>query len=529
MLNKDSKPFFPSNPLTPTVKYYTQLMNKAANEKNIPLCEQHFKELLFKGEQPTTVTLNVLLKAFCLRLTSKFYKQKAFTLFGQMTNNLNGYTADEGTYNILIASLAKQKQFDQAFDLIKQQKFRFLSTNRSLSSLIKFLPLKTCEQLFQNFLNDQKTFSSGNTFDGVDLKEFNIDLVVVNTLLAKLPSAEAEQLVSYAKDGLNLEPDHKTYSIVLSKISTEDHADRIFQECLGEGITPDLILLTSLLNAYVSGTPPNIEKAEKLFDDMPTKYNVVPDLRVYNLLIKGYTRSVPPEYEKSSKLLSELFQKSENQAHNQHRIRRGKKPVENSFKPSVVTVSSVVNAYCSAGLAKEAETIARESLATLDLSPNSTLYNTLIKGYSRCRCQIREGKCSCLECTCCDPLEGLRLVKEMETWELKVDNVTVNTLVDALCSARMFYRGKKVIDQVVESKMIEVEVEMYNVFLKGLLRYCSRRREYGIEVGEEELKEDELIWKLVEEVKADIKKQGLSTDGTTDIVLNRISELLAKG
>lgn len=138
------------------------------------------------------------------------------------------------------------------------------------------------------------------------------------------------------------------------------------------------------------------------------------------------------------------------------------------------------------------------------LKPNATTFNTLIKGmkpafvhmrskvtkicltgdnigYSRCRCRIRFGMCSCIACFCSDPDEALRLMDEMEHMGLSPERITLNVVIEAFCSSNQFDRAHAIIDQVMRKahrkKNLYPDVSTYAVLLRGYVSIdvtCSR-------------------------------------------------------
>merc|ERR1712137_1229964 len=126
-----------------------------------------------------------------------------------------------------------------------------------------------------------------------------------------------------------------------------------------------------------------MDEAKDLVNSMVPRFGIEADTMIFNLLIKGYTRMTPSNFEDAHATL--------------------KLCVSKGLKPSIVTFSSVANAYCSVGMPEEAEAVIRDGLKNSNLRPNCTIFNTLIKGYARCRCSIRIGSCSCVVCMCSDP------------------------------------------------------------------------------------------------------------------------------
>ena len=119
-----------------------------------------------------------------------------------------------------------------------------------------------------------------------------------------------------------------------------------------------------------------------------------------------------------------------------------------------------MDAWCELNQEAQAQRLMESGLREGYLIPNEPMFNTLIKASSRCRCK-RFGECLCevcrcsrpafLEpcmqvlstappsssqvCRCCRPDRGLELLEQMARHGLAPDTITINTLLDAFCSA----------------------------------------------------------------------------------------------
>ena len=258
-----------------------------------------------------------------------------------------------------------------------------------------------------------------------------------------------------AEEQYGMSLDGRSYSILLSGLASTQQPELskyYFDRALQQGVEPDLILLTSLLNAYVSAATPMMREARQLVHLAKAVYQVEPDIMMYNLLIKGYARTSPPDYEAARELFNTINDSG-------------------VLSPTVFTYSMVANAYCSSGLAKDAEEFIREAMALEKVKPNSTTFNTLIKGYARCRCRVRHGVCSCVVCFCSDPDEALRLMNEMEDIGLVPDRITLNVVIESFCSCKQFSQAENIVEQVMRKSPAHIQlrpdVSTYTVLLRG--------------------------------------------------------------
>mmetsp|Transcript_12964 Transcript_12964/g.16117 ORF Transcript_12964/g.16117 Transcript_12964/m.16117 type:complete len:490 (+) Transcript_12964:78-1547(+) len=253
-------------------------------------------------------------------------------------------------------------------------------------------------------------------------------------------------------------------------------------------IKPDIIMITAILNAYVEANPPMITEAKGMVDSMDDMFGLEPDIMIYNMLIKGYTRMFPANCEDAHRTLDYC--------------------IEKGLTPSVVTFASVANAYCSVGMPDEAESLIRKAIDSNRLKPNCAIYNTLIKGYARCRCSILNGICTCICCTCSDTDRAMELVDEMEKRGLTPDEITLNTVIVAFCSSKQIDRAKAVIDKVMRSKQnsdsnIRPSACTYRVLLQGFLRVSSKS------ISESE---KEYYIRLLKTIEMDMKEQNIVRD-----------------
>ena len=105
------------------------------------------------------------------------------------------------------------------------------------------------------------------------------------------------------------------------------------------------------------------------------------------------------------------------------------------LRPTVPSICSVMDAWCEVNQVGRAHELAECAIRDGLVSASETMYNTLIKGYARCRCKRARGECGCTPCQCCRPERGLEIMQEMAKLGLKPDTVTINTLLDSHCSA----------------------------------------------------------------------------------------------
>ncbi|XP_009111991.1 pentatricopeptide repeat-containing protein At5g61400 isoform X2 [Brassica rapa] len=193
-----------------------------------------------------------------------------------------------------------------------------------------------------------------------------------------------------------------------------------------------------------------MEEAEKVFDLMKKKHNVVPNLFTYSAMIGGYC--------KAGKL---------RQAYTLY-----KEIVVAELLPNVVVFGALVDGFCKAN-----ELVAARSLLVhmvkFGVDPNLHVYNCLIHG------ECRSGSLS----------EAMRLCSEMERFSLSPDVFTYTILINGLCSKDRLTEGDRLFQKMKSERIFPSSVT-YNSLIHGYCRednmekaleLCSEMTANGVE------------------------------------------------
>ncbi|OVA17030.1 Pentatricopeptide repeat [Macleaya cordata] len=178
-------------------------------------------------------------------------------------------------------------------------------------------------------------------------------------------------------------PDPLTCSFSLqacSKILAIFEAKQIHSQILRFGFTADILLQTTLLDAYAKSS--DLDSAQKLFDEMSLR-----DLSTWNALIAGLAQGNQP------KEALTLFKNMRLEG----------------FRPNEVTVLGALSACSQLGALAEGETI-HEYVKVEHLDMNVQVCNTLIDMYY---------KCGSVE-KACDVFHTMRCNKSLVSWNTMI-------------------------------------------------------------------------------------------------------------
>ena len=110
-----------------------------------------------------------------------------------------------------------------------------------------------------------------------------------------------------------------------------------------------------------------------------------------------------------------------------------------------------MDAWCELNCVAEASAFFEGLLQQGVLRPNEAVYNVMIKGFARCRCKRAHGVCGCNPCRCSQPEQASQKFREMAELGLHPDTVTLNTLLDAHCSAGQLPHACSLLESICRS------------------------------------------------------------------------------
>lgn len=228
-------------------------------------------------------------------------------------------------------------------------------------------------------------------------------------------------------------------------------------------VAPDAVLFAVVVDTYASVQPhARVSDAVRVADEAVARLRAArappPSTSLFNALLKAHARARAPSAEGVARAMA---------------LAR-----ESGARLDVVSVSTAADALCVAGRPEEAHALVEACRAADGIAPNGTVYNTLIKGYARCRCVRNTGACACDPCRCSSPEAALRLVRQMHAEGLAPDTVTLNTLVAAFCRANRLAEAREVVSGMAllagSADGCAADGATYSLLLRAMLRGAAR-------------------------------------------------------
>jgi len=423
-----------------------EALNKAANSGQMKHTEALLREMVDDGDFPTTITMNILIKAYA----RGGMPDKGMAILNAMMQgapDAYGVYPNESTFNAVVSGYAEAGRLREAWEILQVQWAHNHDIQNSFRTILRCTqPELVLETLKQN-VNSQKVI--------LDVQMLNTALVAVLERSVEPLISEAERTLAFCRlVGVFL--DNKGCMTMLNAFKrAKKLRDGVvfFQKFCEEGSIPDLRLITLALNMMVLIEPPLMEQAEALMEKAMTAYRIQPDIVVYNNLITGYGRERPPQLEKARKYFHQII------------VKKGLTPTEYTF-------SAMANVLCSAGEIAEAEGLIFSEMEKFSLKPAAIHFNILMKGYSKCRCKLVNGYCKCTICECSDPDRALQLMSMMEKQGLKCDIVTLQCIVESLCSAAQIEKAMSIVRNVMKNlknpESLRPTLHVYNMILRGI-------------------------------------------------------------
>jgi pentatricopeptide repeat protein len=457
-----------SHRLSADVQRLRAELNDAANVGNIDLTERLMAELRELGDAPTTVSLNILIKAFARAgQPHRGYE----VLCGMLANEpaYQGAAASQGTFNAVVTGFAEADDLETAWQVLSMQHAAGLDIYLSFCAILR--TIRTPSDVLS-------TLSSATIVYGLAMSN-----KMLATALAALleprpeprlrqqqarPAAPAGTLSSAHLEAAQravaiagehgVVVDNKSCMLLLGcYVSAGRTRDGLlfFDQFLARGALPDLRLVTSVIDAMVSADPPLMSSASAMLERMTGEFSLRPDAVAYNAMIKGYGRVRPHPDVASATAMFESVLAGQFQG----------------VRATEFTFSAIANVLTSVGKIEEAEAVVRR-MPEHGLRPTSVHYNILLKGYSRCRCRLLDGRCTCRVCECSDPERALLLMQEMEGLGLTCDALTITSIIEAFCSSAQTDKAMQVVEKVLlnpfNPSSLRPTANVFNVLLHGV-------------------------------------------------------------
>ncbi|KAK9928294.1 hypothetical protein M0R45_025437 [Rubus argutus] len=218
-------------------------------------------------------------------------------------------------------------------------------------------------------------------------------------------------------------PSLKTCNFLLSSLVKANELDKSYHvfEVMTRGVSPDVFLFTTAINAYFKGG--KVDDAIALFSKMEG-LGIAPNVVTYNSVIHGLCQN---------RRLEAAFHFKE-------------KMIENNENPSFVTYSVLINSLIKLDKFYEANCVLKE-MRIKGFVPNEVVYNTLIDGY----------------CTMGNIGEALKIRDDMVSNGATPNSVTLNSLLHGLCKSNQFEHAEQVLDKMLASGLSVNQVVCFSV------------------------------------------------------------------
>ena len=388
----------------------TQRINvECASSGNIAGARALIEELILgRGLKPTLVTANVLIKTY----RTARHPEGAEAVLREM--GVWGLCPDACTFSTLVDAYGLTGRVSDAQRLVACAEEAGVADSRVYSAMIRFVDADEVTPLLGRLL----------------ARRLPCTTMLCNAALSTLASAgraaEAQALVQQhmnnASASAEARPDLRTHSLLLKAlcVSGDVGAAVAHLRCMytanahADGVKVDAAAVSIVMNASVSRSPPDMATAHRIMEEA-LAWGVRADVTMCNILVKGYAACSPPRPERAEAVLEQIRKLG--------------------LTPSTISICSVMDAWCELNQEAQAQRLMESGLREGYLVPSEPMFNTLIKASSRCRCKRTKGECLCEVCRCCRPDRGLELLEQMASHGLTPDTITINTLLDAFCSA----------------------------------------------------------------------------------------------
>ncbi|KAF2316754.1 hypothetical protein GH714_042095 [Hevea brasiliensis] len=235
--------------------------------------------------------------------------------FFRWAEKQKGFMYSTESYNALIESLGKIKQFNMMWNLVSDMKRKRLLTKETFALISR------------RYARARRVKEAIDTFEKMEKFGLKIESSDFNRLIDTLSKSRQVQSAQDVFDKMKnrrFVPDIKSYTILLEGWGQEKNLlklDEVYREMKDDGFEPDVITYGILINAYCKAKKYDI--AIDLFNKMEAK-NCPPNPHIFCTLINGLG---------SEKRLSEALEFFE--------LSKAR-----GFVPEAPTYNAVVGAYC---------------------------------------------------------------------------------------------------------------------------------------------------------------------------------------
>ncbi|XP_058076724.1 pentatricopeptide repeat-containing protein At1g77360, mitochondrial [Magnolia sinica] len=257
------------------------------------------------------------------------------------------YSHTVRSYHIMIASLAKIRQYKIMWDLINAMRVEGI------------LNVETFCVIMRKYASAQKADEAVYTFNVMDRFGVAPNLAAFNGLLSALCKAKNVRKAQEIFDGLKdrFVPDSKTYSILLEGWGKEPNLPKVrevSQEMVDKGCNPDIVTYGIMVNALCKAG--RVEEAVSVVREMDSK-GFRPTSFIYSVLIHTYGS------EKRISDAVDTFLEME----------------RNGIKADVAVYNALISAFCRVERFKNIYRVLEE-MDHKGVQPNSRTCNIILSG-----------------------------------------------------------------------------------------------------------------------------------------------------
>lgn len=266
--------------------------------------------------------------------------------FFRWAEKQKGFKYSTESYNALIESLGKVKQFKLIWDLVSEMKRKRLLTNDTFALISR------------RYARARRVNEAIDAFEKMDKFGLKQELPDFNRLidtLCKSRHVERAQEVFDKMKKRRFDPDIKSYTILLEGWGQQKNLlsmNEVYREMKDDGFEPDVVSYGIMINAHCSAK--RYDEAVELFREMEAT-NCKPSPHIFCTLINGLG---------SEKRLSEALQF----------FGQSKK---RGFEPEAPTYNAVVGAYCWSMRINDAYRMMDE-MRKCGIGPNSRTYDIVL-------------------------------------------------------------------------------------------------------------------------------------------------------
>ncbi|KAK9722204.1 hypothetical protein K7432_002836 [Basidiobolus ranarum] len=426
---------------------------------------EYYDKMIMEGHEPSTHTYTIVMNIFGHAGDT----ERVARIFERMLSD--GVKPNVVTFTTIINAYINSGDFSAAEDFFRKMKsFGVRPSTQTYSSLIISTVKRGDMELALSFYHEMRADrvnGSPGIFAALAKGFSNIDNVEgVKDMYTKIH----ESIVRTKEI-----PDIWIFSYLIKWFSNRmdlNMAMTVFKDMIDLGIEPNRFVYTALMDSYFRVN--NAQVADEIFCNMDAS-KITPDVYTFNTIISGMfrTESSAKVYRIFEKMISLGLTPNEvtfsilyfgfiNQYDYHSAYSVLERMLADGYKPTIEYFTSLI---CISKKIPEAE-LAYKKMVALGLTPDTTIYSTLIHVYSR------EGHIH----------QATKMYMTMKARGLEPNVVTYTSLLKAYCAKGEMVQAKDIYNHM-KSKGIIPDGHVYSLLMKSFGYYGDLQA--AIEVYEE--------------------------------------------